>query len=159
MGRMSDCIAVIRGVSLPMVVAVALSSCATGAVTVQSKEKASGPKVVALDAPLEPWVAQIESRLRQRGFQVKHLPRGQTGQATIPGVRYVLRVGGEHYAGWGRRCIGGGYEFQSITAELIDQGTHEALATVSAEGYSEDCPPLSGTIFGDITNMVAERWE
>lgn len=75
------------------------------------------------------------------------------------GSRYVLRIGGEHYAGWERRCFGGGYKFHSLTAELLDLASNESIASVSGEGYSEDCPPMSGSIFGDIANMVADRWE
>lgn len=136
-----------------------LAGCATGSVVVQNEAKITAPKVVALDAPLEPWVPQIEKRLRQQGFQVKRISRNQSGALADLGSRYVLRIGGEHYAGWGHRCLGGGYKFHALTAELMDLTTNEAVASVSGEGYSEDCPPLSGSIFGDIAKMVADRWE
>lgn len=136
-----------------------LAGCATGSIVVQNEAKITTPKVVALDAPLEPWVPQIEKRLRLHGFQVKRISRNQAGALADLGSRYVLRIGGEHYAGWGHRCLGGGYKFHALTAELMDLTTNEALASVSGEGYSEDCPPLSGSIFGDIAKMVAERWE
>lgn len=139
--------------------ALILAGCATGSVVVQNEEKIKAPKVVALDAPLEPWVPQIEKRLRQHGFQVKRISRNQSGALADLGARYVLRIGGEHYAGWGHRCLGGGYKFHALTAELMDLTTNEAVASVSGEGYSEDCPPLSGSIFGDIAKMVADRWE
>lgn len=142
-----------------VVLASLLSACATGTVVVQSEEKITGPKIVALDAPLAPWLAQIENRLRQKGFQVKRFSRNQQGALDDMGARYVLRIGGEHYAGWERRCFGGGWKFHSLMAELVDLKTNEAIASVSGEGYSEDCPPLSGTIFGDMTKMVADRWE
>lgn len=136
-----------------------VSGCATGTIVVQSEAKIQGPKVVALDAPLEPWVPQIEKRLRQQGFQVKRLSRDSTGSLANLGSRYVLRIGGAHYRGWERRCFGGGYKFHELSAELLDLETNEAIASVSGEGYSEDCPPASGTIFGDVAKMVAERWE
>lgn len=138
-------------VAVPFV--LTLVGCATGSVVVQNEAKITAPKVVALDAPLEPWVPQIEKRLRQQGFQVKRISRNQSGALADLGSRYVLRIGGEHYAGWGHRCLGGGYKFHALTAELLDLTTNEALASVSGEGYSEDCPPLSGSIFGDIAKM------
>ncbi len=142
-----------------VIASILVSACATGTVVVQNEEKISGPKVVALDAPLEPWVPQIEKRLRQQGFQVKRISRDSTGGLANLGSRYVLRIGGEHYRGWERRCFGGGYKFHALSAELMDLQTNEAIASVSGEGYSEDCPPASGTIFGDVAKMVADRWE
>ncbi|MDB0016475.1 hypothetical protein N9E28_02880, partial [Alphaproteobacteria bacterium] len=52
------------------------------------------------------------------------------------------------------RCFGGGFKFNYINAELIDSLNNETLASYSNSGYSEGCPPLSGSIFEDITNMV-----
>lgn len=124
-----------------------------------NEEKIKDARVVALDAPLAPWVPQIEKRLKQRGFQVKRISRDQTGSLANMGALYVLRLSGEYHAGWERRCFGGGYELQGLTAELLDLKTNEALASTSGEGFSEDCPPMSGTIFGDIASMVADRWE
>lgn len=139
--------------------ALLLSSCATGTVVVQSEKKITEPKVVALDAPLAPWVPQIETRLRHKGFQVKRFSRNQAGALDDLGARYVLRIAGDYYRGWEQRCFGGGYKFHSLMAELVDIKTNESVASVTGEGYSENCPPLSGTIFGDIAKMVAERWE
>jgi hypothetical protein len=138
---------------------LSLSACATGTVVVQSGEKIKGAKVIAMDAPLAPWVPQIESRLRQKGFQVKRFSRDNSGALADLGANYVLRIGGSHYTGWEHRCFGGGYKFDSLMAELVDLKANVALASVSGEGYSENCPPLSGTIFEDIAKMVADRWE
>jgi hypothetical protein len=136
-----------------------LSACASGTVIVQNDSKIVGPKLVALDAPIAPWLPQIEIRLKQKGFQVKRFSRDQTGALTDLGAQYVLRISGSHYSGWENRCFGGGYKFDSLLAELVDLKTNESIATVSGEGYSENCPPLSGTIFSDIANMVADRWQ
>ncbi len=145
----------------PFVLAVALtvSACATGTLVVTDTRKISTERVVALDAPVAPWVAQIEVRLKERGFKVKRLSRDTSGSLANLGARYVLRINADYYAGWERRCFGGGYKFHAFTAELMDLEANEALASVSGEGYSEDCPPLSGTIFGDVANMVADRWQ
>jgi hypothetical protein len=70
-------------------------------------------------------------------------------------ARVVLRVDGYAPNTSLERCFGGGYKFNHITAEVIDTKTNETLATYSNSGYSENCPPLSGTIFADITKMVA----
>ena len=136
-----------------------VSGCARGTLVVQNDIKIEGPKVIALDAPMTPWLPQIEVRLKQKGFQVKRFSRDQTGALTEIGARYVLRIGGQHYSGWENRCFGGGYKFDGLFAELIDLRTNEAIAAVTGEGYSEDCPPMSGTIFGDIADMVADRWK
>lgn len=145
--------------SLVCSMVITLASCASGTVVVLNEEKIKEARVVALDAPLAPWVPQIEKRLKQRGFQVKRISRDQTGGLANLGSRYVLRLTGTHLAGWEQRCFGGGYKLQGLTAELLDLKTNEALASVTGEGYSEDCPPLSGSIFGDIASMVADRWE
>jgi hypothetical protein len=136
-----------------------LASCASGSVVVLKEERIRAARVVALDAPLAPWVPQIEKRLKQHGFQVKRISRDQTGSLANLGARYVLRLTGDYHTGWERRCLGGGYRLQGLTAELLDLETNEALASTSGEGYSEDCPPLSGSIFGDVASMVADRWE
>lgn len=139
--------------------ALLLSACASGSVVVSSEEKIKGPRVVALDAPLAPWVPQIEKRLKQHGFQVKRISRDQTGGLANLGARYVLRLQGDYHTGWEYRCFGGGYLFRYLTAELLDLQANESLASVSGEGNSEGCAPLSGTIYGDVAAMVADRWE
>lgn len=140
-------------------VVVGLAACATGTVVVQEGKKISGPKIVALDAPLAPWVPPIEMRLRDKGFQIKRFSRDQTGALTELSARYVLRLGGGHYTGWKHRCFGGGYKLEYLMAELVDLQTNQAIASVAGEGYTENCPPMSGTIYRDIANMVADRWE
>ncbi|EGY23854.1 hypothetical protein DA2_3934 [Desulfovibrio sp. A2] len=57
------------------------------------------------------------------------------------------------------RCFGGGYKFIYINADLIDTATNETIANFSDAGYSENCPPASGTIFTDLTNTVINAWK
>jgi len=49
--------------------------------------------------------------------------------------------------------------FEYIDAELIDVKTNETVLHYSNSGYSENCPPLSGTIFKDIVEAVTQVWE
>lgn len=142
-----------------LLLVASLVGCATGTVVVNDSQRIKGDKVVALDAPVAPWVAQIEMRLKEQGFKVKRLSRDASGGLANLGSRYILRLNGEYYGGWERRCFGGGYKFHSLTAELMDIETNEAIASVSGEGYSEGCQPMSGTIFGDVAKMVADRWQ
>lgn len=147
--------------------ALSLAGCAHNDVY-QSSIAASGPKVVALEAPRLPWVMQVERRLRDAGFQVR---RWESTQAVTevagPGrVRtydeasapYILRLEGEAGLSNMRRCFGGGFNFEYISAELIDVRSNQTLATYSGAGYSEGCAPMSGKLFTNITNMVVNAW-
>ena len=51
------------------------------------------------------------------------------------------------------------YKFDYINVELIDVATNETAMHYSNSGYSENCQPLSGTIFADIVNMISSVWE
>ncbi len=124
----------------------------------QSDSKIDGPKQIGLDAPLAPWVPQIETRLRKSGFTVKRISRDKYSALTDKFARYILVLQGSYYTGWEYRCFGGGYKFQYINAELIDMEKNESVVAITGEGYSENCPPSSGSIFGDITNAVASQW-
>ncbi|HDS2649763.1 hypothetical protein ABLU80_23295 [Klebsiella sp. CN_Kp104] len=148
---------------------LALAGCAsTKNVDVVSSEKAQGSKTVAINSTRAPWVYEIEKRLKQKGFTVL---RSASQQVTIEkqsdtttGVynqstsRYVLNLNGFAPNGAMTRCFGGGYNFNYIDAELVDVKTNQTMFHYSNSGYSENCPPLSGTIFSDITNLVANSW-
>lgn len=122
------------------------------------------PKVVALASPRQPWTSEIEKRLREKGFTVKRFSsvtvvtertgpdRAETFNEAA--ARVILRVDGAAPNTSMTRCFGGGYNFNHINAEVIDAKHNETLGTYSNSGYSENCPPLSGTIFGDIVKMV-----
>lgn len=131
-------------------VALSLTGCAHNDVY-QSSIAASGPKVVALEGPRLPWVMQVEGRLRDAGFQVRRFESTQTvTEATGPGrvrtydeasASYILRLEGAAGLSNMRRCFGGGFNFEYISAELIDVRSNQTLATYSGAGYSEGCPP------------------
>jgi hypothetical protein len=56
-------------------------------------------------------------------------------------------------------CFAGGYQFDYINTDLIDTKTNETILNISGSGYSENCPPLSGTIFKDIVSGVEGAWQ
>jgi hypothetical protein len=147
--------------------ALSLAACAHNDLY-QSDIRASGPRVVALQAPRLPWVMQVERRLRDAGFEVRRFESTQTlTEADGPGrvttyneasAPYILRLEGAAGLSNMRRCFGGGFNFEYISAELIDVRSNQTLATYSGQGYSEGCPPMSGKLFTNITNMVANAW-
>lgn len=146
-----------------------LAACAAGQKTVLVGEKISGPKVIALDAPRTPWVVEIENRLRQRGFKVlrwasqkrvrEKIDEQRTEEFREAAVRYVLVLDGDAPLDPMHRCFAGGWRFEYLTAELVDVSTNETLLSVSGSGYSENCPPLSGSLFSDIVSSVEGSWQ
>ncbi|MGE4340443.1 MAG: hypothetical protein AB7E55_31515 [Pigmentiphaga sp.] len=145
---------------LGAIMVIVLAGCAaSGTTVVLNESKITEAKRIALDAPVAPWVAQIEIRLRQAGFTVKRISRDQFAAFNEEWANYVLVLDGSYYSGWQNRCFGGGYRFEFLTAELINLETNESVVSVSGEGYSESCPPASGTIYSDIVQAVSERWE
>lgn len=145
-----------------------VAGCASGRVARVSDAQAEGPRVVALSAPSAPWVIEIQSRLKQKGFKVlrwssRAVVTERTGADKVETyaqaeARYVLQVDGSTPYDWARRCVGGGYNFDHITADLIDIATNETIMNISGSGYSENCPPMSGTIFSDIAEAVESAW-
>ncbi|MDP1652843.1 MAG: hypothetical protein Q8L56_08975 [Rhodocyclaceae bacterium] len=146
-----------------------LSGCATGTKTVLVDKKITEPKVIALNAPRTPWVVEIESRLRQKGYKVlrwasqkrvkEQVSERRTEEFREASARYVLSIEGFAPLGVMHRCVGGGYNFQYITAELIDTNTNETIVTISGSGHSENCFPLSGTVFTDIISGIDGVWQ
>ena len=149
------------------IAALFLAGCAHNDVY-QSDIRATGPRVVALEAPRLPWVMQIERRLRDAGFQVRRFESTQmVTEADGPGrvatyseasAPYLLRLEGEANLSNMHRCFGGGFNFGYLSAELIDVRSNQTLATYSGSGYSEGCPPMSGKLFTNVTNMVVSAW-
>ncbi|BBA33267.1 hypothetical protein sS8_1307 [Methylocaldum marinum] len=130
--------------------------------------KIVGPRVIALDAPSAPWVIEIQNRLNQKGFRVhRWSSRTRVTEQTSATrsksyneaeARYVLVVEGFAPYDWANRCFGGGFKFDHISTDLVDTSTNETVLNINGSGYSENCPPMSGTIFGDIANAVDAAW-
>lgn len=119
-----------------------VSGCATGHVTQISDVKISGPRVIALDAPSAPWVIEIQNRLKHSGFKVlrwssrirvtERTERDRLEQYNRAEARYVLVIDGFAPYDWANRCFGGGYKFQTITADLVDVQTNETILNIKA---------------------------
>ena len=147
-----------------------ITGCAsTGRVVNLTDVKASGPKIIALNAPSAPWVIEIQNRLKEAGFKVlRWSSRSRVTEKTSSTrleqfneaeARYVLVVEGFAPYDWANRCFGGGYNFSHISVDLVDTLNNETILNINGSGYSENCPPMSGTIFSDIANAVKIAWE
>ncbi|MBQ0761400.1 hypothetical protein [Marinobacter psychrophilus] len=148
---------------------VIITGCATGRVVQISDDPVTGPKIIALDAPSAPWVIEIQNKLKQKGFKtLRWSSRTRVAEKTANNrveayneaeTRYVLVIDGYAPYDWANRCFGGGYRFSHISTDLVDTATNETILNVNGSGYSENCPPLSGSIFSDIANAVDAAWE
>lgn len=151
------------------ILTLAITGCATGHVTQLSSTKINGPKVIALDAPSAPWVIEVQNRLKQSGFKVlrwssrvrvtEQTEKDRLEQYNKAEARYVLVISGFAPYDWANRCFGGGYKFSTISVDLVDVQTNETILNINGSGYSENCPPLSGSIFQDITDAVQRAWQ
>lgn len=128
-----------------------LNACAHNNTQFYSNEKIGGEKVVIMETQGKPWETEIEKRLRAKGYKVL------ANTSTRSDVKAKLELDGSFYTN--RRCFAGGYCFAYINANLIDLSKDERIANYSGDGYSENCPPMSGAIFTDIVTMVDAYWQ
>ena len=155
----------LRTLLLSLALLLSVSACvSTKSEAIYASGVIEGERVVALSGSRQPWTVEIEKRLRAKGYAVKRFASvtqaiEQVSESRIEtykqaSARVILHVDGFAPNTAMTRCFGGGYDFEYISAELIDALNNETLATYSNSGYSENCQPLSGTIFGDIVAMV-----
>ncbi|TKB90425.1 MAG: hypothetical protein E8D40_11775 [Nitrospira sp.] len=147
---------------------VLVTGCATGHVVQVSEGKIKGPRVIALDAPNAPWVVEVQNRLKTKGFRIlrwssrtrvtEQTASNRLEQFNEAEARYVLIINGYAPYNWANRCFGGGYKFDHISVDLVDAKTNETILNVNGSGYSENCPPMSGSIFSDIASAVDAEW-
>jgi len=151
-----------------IVVFLIISCVSTRTKDVFIEEKITAPKVIAVSDSREPWVYEIEKRLRKNGFTIKRMASQNVTVEQSPdkaeiykeaSARFILNINGYAPNTTMTRCFGGGYRFEYINIELIDVRTNETVLHYSNSGYSENCPPLSGTIFTDITQLITEAWK
>lgn len=152
--------------SIIVSLALLLGGCAHSNLVVLSDEKVQGEKVLALDAPREPWVVSVEQHLRGKGFKVLRWPSQKkvtekisettTEEYRQSSARYVLSITG--YSDPLRKCFAGGYYLDSLAVELIDTKSNETVLSYTANGYTENCAPMSGTIFSDIAENISRAW-
>ena len=151
------------------IVGALISSCvATGNVTLEVEDAIQSPKIIALNINNGgPWMREIEKRLKKEGFRV--LRASSTNEAietdgkklikyNEASTRYFLLVDAMAPVDFMNRCFGGGYNFDYINADLIDLQTNETIASIEGRGYSENCPPMSGKIYTNITKLVIDSW-
>ena len=147
-----------------------LTSCVgVGNVTLEVEEKIDAPKIIAVNVTDGgPWMREIEVRLKKEGFRVLRAAGVNEaievdGQKIIryneASTRYFLLVDAMAAVDWYHRCFGGGFNFDFINADIIDLSSNETLASINSRGYSENCPPMSGKIFTNITKMVIDSWK
>ena len=148
---------------------VVLSSCASTRNTdIFIDHKIESPKMIAMSGTRAPWVFEIERRLKKRGFKIKRMASQNVAVERISdnlvneyneaAARFILQIEGYASNHKMRRCYGGGWNFDFINVELIDVETNETVMYYSNSGFSEGCPPLSGTIFTDIEKGIASLW-
>lgn len=153
-----------RFIGLALLALLLLPGCVTRDEEIYARGVIDGPRVVAMAGARQPWVAEIEKRLREKGVTVKRFVSvtevtERTGPSRVETynealARVVVKIDGSAPMGAMYRCFGGGFNFNYITAEVIDLKTQETLASYSNSGYSEGCQPLSKPIYGDIVNTI-----
>jgi hypothetical protein len=146
----------------------------SGCVSTQDKgfyleSRIQSPKVIAISGTRAPWVNQIKKRLKQSGFILKPMVSQHSVSKKVTdstqisyneaSARYILHLDGYARMGVMHRCFGGGYTFDYISAELIDAHTNTTVMSFSDSGMSEGCQPMSGTLYGDLTNSVVQSWK
>ena len=118
---------------------------------------------------MRPRVIEIQNRIKQEEFKVlrwssrtrvtEKTNLARVEQYNEAEARYVLVIDGYAPYDWANRCFGGGFKFSHVSVDLVDVKTNETVLNVNGAGYSENCPPLSGTIFADIAKAVSNAWE
>lgn len=146
----------------------------TGCVTTKSSDlmiehKIDAPKVLTVKGTRAPWVYEIEKRLKKRGFTIKRIASQSVSTEVVSDNKvstyneasapFVLLIDGYAPNNAMERCFGGGYNFSYIDIEMVNLINNETVLHYNNSGYSEGCPPLSGTIFTDIENLISSAWE
>ena len=124
-----------------------------------------GPRVLAFIGSRGDVADEIEDRLRDKGFRVKRFASveritrvtsgGQLAQYDEASARYAVETDARVVV----RCFGGGYRLTRIRVDVIDLASNEVVLSLKGSGYTEDCEPMSGTIFADVANAISGSWE
>jgi hypothetical protein len=147
-----------------------LSGCiSTKSIDVMSNSKITSPKIIAMSGSRGPWVYEIEKRLKASGFEIKRMASQNSTVEQVSetkteiykeaSARYILHIDGFAPNNAMERCFAGGYNFEHIDVELLDVAKNETVFHYSNSGYSENCPPLSGSIFSDIVKLTNSAWQ
>ena len=127
--------------------------------------KLTGPKVVAIMGTRTEVVAALEDALAEHGFTFTHYqsrdrisaPAGQvkTGASVTDDTKYAIEVVPDIFD----KCVGGGFELNSLRVSVVDRATNELMLRSTAKGRTEKCPPTSGSIFHDIAAAIDAAWQ
>ncbi len=127
----------------------------------------SGPKELTVLGSRNDVVIAFEEHLRERGFRIKRFisrqlisereDRDQIVTYADAETRYAVEIDAAVAAGG--RCFGGGFKLSYLRMELIDLAANEVVMSARASGYTENCPPMSGTVFQDLVDAIVEAWE
>ena len=128
---------------------IAIGTILAGCVSAEVREvygegQISGEREIALVTPRsQAWVVEIERRLRDQGFQINRFPSVD---------RYYEIVSASEARSFNRA---------SARAIVIIDGfaPNTSMTRCLGGGHSENCPPVSGTIFNDITDLVITVFE
>ena len=110
-------------------------------------------------------VAALEDALAERGFTFSHYqsrdrisaPAGQvkTGASVTDNTKYAIEVVPDIFD----KCVGGGFQLNSLRVSVVDRETNELMLRSTAKGRTEKCPPTSGSIFHDIAGAIDAAWQ
>ena len=110
-------------------------------------------------------VRHLEDVLRERGFKIKRFASveqmteqasdGRVVQYNEASARYALETDADVMV----RCFGGGFRIRSIRVDVLDLRNNEVVMSLRGGGYSEDCEPMSGTIFRDVADALLGAWD
>ena len=148
---------------------VAASTACAGKATFLLKPASplSGPKELTVLGSRNDVVIAFEDYLRERGFRIKRFisrqvisereARDRIVTYADAETRYAVEIDADVAAGG--RCFGGGFRLSYLRMELIDLALNEVVMSARASGYTERCPPMSGTVFHDLVDAIVEAWE
>ena len=130
---------------------VLVSACAGSARVEVSTNRLTGPKeIIVLTAP-GTITKEITKRLQRKGFVIKFLPPNVRAKDS---AKYGLSISADYVA----QCFGGGYRLRYLDLNLYDLQTNQIVLEASGSGYTENCPPLSGTVFQDVVGAIVRAW-
>jgi len=155
---------------ITLFLAIIINGCVSTKVSeIYTTEKIKTEKIIALIGQRQAWMSQFEIRLRKNGYEIKRFASirdvteriNETTEESYPEfeVNAILVIDAYASNTSMTRCYGGGFNFKYINTEIIDPKKNETLATYSNSGYSENCPPSSGTIFTDVINQLNSVFE
>ncbi len=134
-------------------------------VEVSPKSALTGPKVVAVMGTRNEVVAALEDALTVLGFSFRHYqnreimtePIGQVkvGENLVDNTKYAIEVTPDIFD----RCMGGGFQLNSLRVSVVDRLTNELMFRSTAKGRTEKCPPASGSVFHDIASEIDAAWQ